>query len=240
MKLIVAQAGSLGQPRSNSTSACAHRFDAHRRREHLLMVADGGGGRAGEITSRLAIETVSESFFASPAPPGRALSEAFAVANNRIYGATAEQPHTQGMRTSCTAVAMNDQVVHVVHVGDSRAYCQRAQGFVRLTRVHSVWAERVSGAPNASPGETNGRNVLTSALGVDGEFTPDASDTVAVQPGDRFLLCSYGLWGHVTDPEILDILLSYSLDEACRALVDLADERGSPDKASVLIAELQR
>lgn len=239
MKLLVAQTSDIGRVRTNNEDACVHRSDGNGRRGDLLIVADGmGGAQGGEIASHLALEVIADTFFTSTAPTARALSEAFALANSRIYRAAQEQPDVRGMGTTCTAIAISDRTAHVVHVGDSRAYCQRAEGLVRLTRVHSVWAERISESPSASPRETEGRNVLTAVMGVDGDFNPDISEAIAVQPGDRFLLCSDGLWGQVTDPEMQEILLTSPPEEACRRLVALANDRGGPDNVTVMIAEV--
>jgi len=142
---------------------------------------------------------------------------------------------SKGMGTTCTALAIAGHTAHLVHVGDSRAYLLRGATITRLTRDMSVWAERVR--DGVMPSSEYGRNQLAAALGLDAVLTPQTR-TVDVASGDRFLLCSDGLWGLVTDPELLQIARAAALEAACRKLIDLANRRGGPDNVSVVLASV--
>lgn len=200
-----------------------------------MVVADGmGGSEAGEVASRIAVDTLSQAYLADDGPLADLLPAALARANERIYRA-GQAGHAMG--TTCTAVVVVEGHAHIGHVGDSRAHRIRGDALTRLTSVHSVWAERVCEG-GISPAITSGRNVLTRALGPEPQVTPDVVTGLDVAVGDRFVLCSDGLWGLVTDPEILAIVRTCSPQAACRRLVDLANERGGPDNVTVLVAEV--
>jgi len=125
----------------------------------------------------------------------------------------------------------------VAHVGDSRAYRLRGEDLRRLTVDHSVWAEQVREASDRiSPAISSGRNQLTRAVGIEASVDVDATES-KLQPGDRLLLCSDGLWGLVTDPELFTLAHGSPLPEACRQLVALANARGGHDNVSVIVAE---
>lgn len=240
MKVTMAHLSDRGRVRARNEDAVLCAPDPETRRGHLLVVADGmGGAEAGEVASRMAVTTVAEVYFASeagPAGPTEALVAAVVEANRRIFAASKE-PGKKGMGTTCTAVAIADGGVAVAHVGDSRAYRLRRKHLERLTRVHSVWAEQVAHG-RTSPANRAGQNVLTRALGVDGRIEAEARDGLVAEGGDRFLLCSDGLWGLVTDPEIAWALLNKEAEAACQYLVGLANERGGPDNVTVAMAEI--
>ena len=133
------------------------------------------------------------------------------------------------MGTTCTALVLRDSRAWVGHVGDSRAYRVRNGIAERLTTDHSL-ADR--GRAYA--------HVLTRALGVQPKVQVDIT-SAPVQAGDVFLLCSDGLWGQVSDPDIGDIVKSEPDSEiASRRMVDLANAHGGPDNISVLLVRVER
>lgn len=235
MRLDCAHGTDPGRVRAENEDAFVHLKHPDPDRGYLIAIADGmGGASAGEVASRIAVDTLSEAYLAGDGPLPELLSRALEQANERINQA-GRAGHMMG--TTCTALVMANGEAHVAHIGDSRAHRIRAGALARLTSVHSVWAERVRDGV-ISPAVTSGRNVLTRALGPEPEVTPDLVVGLDVEVGDRFVLCSDGLWGLVTDPEILAIVRGCSLQEACRRLVDLANERGGPDNITVLVAEV--
>src|SRR5690606_5893401 len=139
--------------------------------------------------------------------PSATLSRAFAACNQAIIQWTAENPDCLGMGTTLVACLVRDGVLHVAHVGDSRAYLLRAGELHRLTRDHSIGqALHDSGAvTEAQLRQLPGRGILTRALGVEESV---ACDQVAYawEPGDRLLLCSDGVNDVLSDETVASLL----------------------------------
>lgn len=237
MNVTMTQRSDPGRVRPENQDAVYCGADPAGRRGHLMVLADGmGGANAGEIASRMAVDSVVESYFGSSGPPSPALRDALVEANRRIFEA-AQAPETNGMGTTCSALVVLDKAAYLAHVGDSRIYHLREGHLQRLTRSHSLWAEQVERGV-VSPATRAGQNVLTRVVGVPEPLEPDVLDGLGVRRGDRFLLCSDGLWGVVTDPELASTMEKYGVEESCQALLGLANERGAPDNVSVILAEL--
>lgn len=237
MNVLMARETHVGKVRRTNQDTVLAATDPAGRRGHLLIVADGmGGAQGGEIASRMAVDVVSEVYFSAAGPPPTALHEGVVQANQRIFRA-AQTPATHGMGTTCSALALVDAQACIVHVGDSRVYRLRARTLTRLTRVHSVWADQVC-EQGLSPVAKSGQNILTRALGVSADVDADTTSPMEVLCGDRYLLCSDGLWGVVTDAEIGRALAKKGVEGAAPALIDLANARGGPDNVSVVVAEV--
>jgi len=203
--------------------------DAVAKKGRLFVVADGMGGEtAGDVASRLAVETVHEAYFADAGDDlTAALRASLQAANRVIYDRARTQPEGTRMGTTCTALVVRDDLAHVAHVGDTRAYLIRAGAMTRLTSDHSL-------------AQSGRANVLTRALGIDATVNVDVVDPpLPVSRGDRFLLCSDGLWGHVEDAELLRMVMANpDLQTACRDLVALANERGGRDNITVQLVRI--
>jgi protein phosphatase len=212
----------------------------------LFAVADGmGGAAAGETASRLCLQTVYEEVSTAvrgrhgtdPASIERMLAAAVGVANRRIYEAGAGNEELAGMGTTLTAALELRGNLVIGQVGDSRAYLIRENEIRQLTRDQSLVAQRVS---NGELTEEEARrhpqrNILLQALGVRPAVEVSLKTTI-VHPDDLLLLCSDGLHSQLTSDEILDIVLSSEhARDACRDLVDLANDRGGPDNITVVL-----
>jgi len=208
----------------------------------MFVVADGmGGAAAGEVASRLAVETIRESFFGAEKdePVAEALARAMKEANRTIYRKSSEDPALAGMGTTCTVAALSGGDLWIGHVGDSRAYLAVSGGMTQVTRDHSLAAEleRRGDARGKSP---NAKHVLTRCLGVNEEVAVDvSSDPLAFPEGASLVLCSDGLCNLVDPGEILHLVSMHLPEKACRRLVDLARERGAPDNVTVLVARVR-
>ncbi len=203
---------------------------------HLVVVADGmGGHRGGQTASRLAVEAIGEAFARSAKRPSEALLDALVEANRRVHEAGQHDLALHGMGT--TAVALVIDAKHrgwVAHVGDSRAYRLRAGRLERLTEDHS-WLARQLRDGTLSPAEARdhpARGRLMRTIGREPGVEVDLS-SVSVRPGDRFLLCSDGLWGALEESEIAERLAVDPLCDAARGLVDAAIASGASDNVSV-------
>ena len=206
----------------------------------LAIIADGmGGNEAGEVASRLAVETVRDIYVNSPdGDPQSALLAGFRAAHETIRQAARENPQLQGMGTTCTAVAVTGDRLHFVHVGDSRLYLFRNGLISALTKDQSYVDRLVeSGIITQEQARDHPqRHILTSALGVSGELSVEVSaEPFALEPADVLLLCTDGLYSMLTDEELLQVLNAQAPALVCPELVRIAKERGGPDNITVQI-----
>lgn len=213
------------------------------RRGALLVVADGmGGANAGEVASRLAADTVIETYRADTGgDPAHALRVAIETANSRVHSQSVANHDQRGMGTTCTAVVVRGNKVWIGHVGDSRAYLVRDGETHRLTSDHSLVAELVERGHLTEQEARHDprRNVVTRSVGALADVQVDAGPIdEPLRAGDRLVLCSDGLHGQVSDSEIAMLAGDQEPDEACQSLIDLANERGGPDNITVIIARI--
>lgn len=209
----------------------------------LVAVADGmGGHRAGEVASRVAVETLREAFAADPTAAG--LAEAVRSANTAVWERAAAEPDLQGMGTTIAAVALvteeGEKRLVVANVGDSRAYLLQEGGLGRLSFDHSLVADLVR-AGEISEGEARThprRNILTRALGVGPEIDPYVALAEPAR-GDRLLLCSDGLFNELEEHEITAVLVAEAdpADAATR-LVHEAKEHGGNDNITAVVLDI--
>jgi PPM family protein phosphatase len=213
------------------------------RKGRLAVVADGMGGyEGGQEASRLAVETLVAVYrdFAGDNPQ-EALTEALQAAHDHIRQFSFLHPELRGMGTTCTAAAIVQDALYYVHVGDTRLYLIRDGQITKVTRDHS-YVGRLVEAGMISPEEAEKhpqRNVLTSALGTNPDLIVDSSRRPEpLRPEDVLLICTDGLWGQVRDAEILEAIEKKTVEQAGRALIALALERGGPDNITVEILRL--
>ena len=200
----------------------------------LFAVADGmGGAQAGEVASKLAAGAVKEH--------GADVEGLVQEANRRVHQRSLEDPNTSGMGTTLTVAAIEDGVVSIGHVGDSRAYLVRDGNLEQLTEDHSLVGELMrTGKLSAEEAESHPqRSMITRALGTD----PNVDvDIFSVEPrvGDLFLLCSDGLTSMVDDREILRLVGEKrgDLDELVKVLIKAANKGGGEDNITVVAFEI--
>jgi serine/threonine protein phosphatase PrpC len=207
----------------------------------LLAVADGMGGHAaGEVASRVVIETVA-ALDAQP-PAGdltAALRDAVQTANGYLRDMVAADGALEGMGTTLTALLWVGEQLGLVHVGDSRGYLFRDGQLQPITHDHTLVQNLIDeGRITAEEASTHPqRSWITRAL--DGRDTIDLDlSTRDVRPGDRYLLCSDGLSSYVSAETIADALRLPDPQEACDRLVDLALRAGGPDNVTCIVADL--
>ncbi len=207
--------------------------------ERLLIVADGmGGHRGGETASKLALRTIERVFREPHGTPEQRLIRGLELANEEVYSHALANPELRGMGTTAVVALLAPQNrAWVAWVGDSRLYRLRDGTLERLTKDHSLMAEWIGmGVISEEAAKTHPRrHELTRALGQ----APDVSidlQPVELAAGDRFLLCSDGLHGCVSDYAIGRALAGGQPDAAACALVDGANAMGGPDNVSVIVA----
>lgn len=210
--------------------------------ENLWVVADGmGGHNGGEIASEIASETVGRAFVHRSID---GLIEAVETANAAVYNAGVEDPQLTGMGTTVVALAVVDhestEVLAIANVGDSRCYRYADGELDQITTDHSLVAEMVREG-SLSPEEAAvhpQRNIVTRVLGVHDDVPVDVF-AVDPYPGDRYVLCSDGLFNEVPERGIASVLRTIAdPNEAAAELVHLAVDGGGRDNITVVVVDV--
>jgi protein phosphatase len=214
----------------------------------LFIVADGmGGHQAGEVASRVAVETISTRM------PTISQREAVEVAIERIKEAvdTAHEEilrrssmlnELEGMGSTVVLAWAVDGWVHVSNVGDSRAYLYRSGKLRQLTEDHSIAARMVrQGELDPKDARQHAlHSVLYNALGQDGQPTEIDVHSYEQHEEDTLLLCSDGLTDMVEDHEIEKILrASASVQAASDQLIERAKQNGGRDNITVIVVRFE-
>ncbi|MEY4418787.1 MAG: hypothetical protein RIR15_109 [Actinomycetota bacterium] len=212
----------------------------------LIAVADGMGGHAaGEVASRIAVQVLHR---LTPTLTATDIDEdsvsdllmhSLHSIDEEIAAVAEEEIEKRGMGTTLTALLFRNNHIALLHVGDSRCYRLRGSSLEQLSNDHTVIQELLDqGAiSEAEAAEHPQRSMLTQALRGDGDVTP-VLQVYEVKKGDRFLLCSDGLSGVLTEKEIKIGLKKSDKDEAVKFLVDATYVNGAPDNVTVLIADI--
>lgn len=224
----------------------------------LYLVADGAGGHnAGEVASALCARSMSNYFGAtirsthqSPEfdrfgiPSGaRRLSAAVLKANRDIVEISRSSQAHRGMGTTVVAACFSPRsnTLHVAHVGDSRCYRLRAGQLEQLTKDHSLLTDVLEQRPELDDARLLRlpKHIVTRALGIDEQLRVSIGSH-HVLPGDRYLLCSDGLSGPVSAPELAAAL---AFDEAPQEnvtrLLELANAAGGPDNIAAVVVRCE-
>ena len=209
-------------------------------RAPVFVVADGmGGAQAGEVASKIAIETFEKGLPDSGSPEER-LAGRVREANHQIHEISRTDRERAGMGTTLTAAYVDDTSVAIAHVGDSRAYLFRDGTLERLTQDHSLVEELVRQkklTPEQAAGHPQ-RSIITRALGPEASVEVDTW-TYPVRAGDILLLCSDGLTTMISEKQVAEILgEAGSLDGAAEALIDAANDAGGRDNITVVLFRL--
>jgi protein phosphatase len=209
---------------------------------HLLAVADGMGGHAaGEVASAATITTIAPLDIGDPGPDlVGALSDAVASANLRLQELIISDPAIEGMGTTLTALLWSEGYAALCHIGDSRAYLLRDGQFIQITHDHTLVQSLVDeGKITEDDVATHPhRSLLLRALDGRTIAEPDLAP-LETYPGDRYLLCSDGLSGVVTEQTLHQTLGSIpDPDKAALRLVELAIKGGGPDNITCIVADV--
>jgi serine/threonine protein phosphatase PrpC len=208
----------------------------------VVAVADGvSGSEAGEVASRIAVDVTLRAFREEwpSLPAAQRLYRAVQQANIEVYDRAVAVPELRGMATTLTAAAVEGAILTVVHVGDSRLYLVRGSRMVQVTKDHTLAAERVRyGLLGRSQARTHpDRSVLTRSVGRELIVIRDRI-TRELEAGDLLLVCSDGLYNVLGDAEMARLVAGREAAAACRALVDAANERGTPDNVTAAVVRL--
>ena len=244
MRLEAAAASDTGRVRQLNEDAFACLPDAA-----LFVVCDGmGGAAAGEVASQLAVQSIVDSYAHEENGSNggdyractRRLRAAVEHANRVVFERAHRDEDHAGMGTTVVAVAIDDSVASVAHMGDSRAYLFQSDRFEPLTRDHSLVEEEVRAGmlDRESSLHAAHQNVLLRALGAEPDAEVDMSE-VPLQPGDYLLLCSDGLTRTVTEEGMRNAIATLRTPQRiCDRLIADANANGGPDNVTVVVVRM--
>src|SRR6266850_5190255 len=217
----------------------------------VLVVSDGmGGALAGDVASRMAVDSVREMLVGLDDGQGcedeadlvDCLKNATVYANLAIHHRSQEDARCSGMGATFTGAAIRDDNLDLVQVGDSRAYIIRKDQIRLATKDQSLVQQLVDvGQISEAEAETHMfRNVILQALGAQSEVTP-ATGRIHLRRGDIILQCSDGLSGKLRSEDIQNIVMSNAanLAKACDELIAEANNRGGEDNITVILARCE-
>lgn len=174
----------------------------------LAVVCDGmGGGPGGKTASYLAKTAIMRTFLETEVgtkTTRELLETSIANACDAVLQKTAEVPALKGMGSTAVILLFNDKSAYICHVGDSRCYQLRRNKMVFRTNDHSMVGQMVrAGRLTEEQARLSAQsNVITQAIGSSGTVEPEI-DVVPYKEGDRFVLCSDGIWGSMPEPELV-------------------------------------
>jgi protein phosphatase len=212
----------------------------------LYIVADGlGGHAAGEVASRLTIETIQERHTQFPPAPGGSSFEEWLKDSTRAANEVVlrhQQEHAEDRKMGSTlvmALVIGDQA-YIVNVGDSRAYRLNNEKIEQISVDHSLVERLIQiGQITREEARTHKqKNVIYSTIGEKRKMEI-GSYHISLSPGDRLLLCSDGLSSMVSDEELLKI----SRDEpnparAVQMMVEMAKQAGGQDNITTILIQM--
>ena len=249
MKLLIQAAAitDVGVVRTNNEDNFGYDL-----RHGIFVVCDGMGGQAaGEMASKIAVDTVLNHYDRSPDDDAQVfgrdfgsvsrrankLADAIQLANQAIHQAAVQHPQQAGMGSTIVAVSAWGSRFSIANVGDSRIYLIRGGGIQQLTNDHSLVMEQVRrGLITAEEAEhSKMQNVIVRALGTEESVEPDLADH-ELRMGDILLLCSDGLSRFVKEEQIVEVVgRATNLEKACTELIELAKTGGSDDNITCLL-----
>ncbi len=208
----------------------------------LFVLADGMGGHPeGEVASQLAVQTVTHHYQQRAKPlisrPGEFLSDALLAAHHRLLRYAGERGMLDTPRTTLVAAVLQGNTASWVHCGDSRLYLVRDGALFVRTLDHS-YLEQGAAHGHVAP-EGASRHVLFTCLGSPSKPTFESTGPVKLKMGDRLLLCSDGVWGNLSDAEIVRLVASGPVSQAVPELVEMALRNGGPTSDNVTAIALE-
>jgi serine/threonine protein phosphatase PrpC len=208
----------------------------------LFVIADGMGGQnAGREASTIAVREIGAAYYAGTEPSvvGN-LRRAFSAANEAIYRKSGTGPQYRGMGTTCVALVLRDGHAYIGNIGDSRVYKVNHRGITQITHDHSKVAEMVRRGIISREEARNHpeRSHLYRAMGPRPSAEVDFFDDMPLSSSRCYLMCTDGLFNHVEDEEMRQIVLAQAPERACRQLIQLANERGGSDNITVQVVRV--
>jgi protein phosphatase len=206
----------------------------------VFAVADGmGGHEAGAEASNVAVDAMMGAFgpdFRTQSDRLALMTAAITAANDAVWARANAGSYRRQMGTTCTLLLVADGQAYLGHVGDSRAYRVRGERIVQMTTDHTI-GEAARHDPGLAEIARTRAHHLTRAIGIRESVEVDAVRGGAIQPGDRFVLCSDGL-APVSPEEMVRTVLAYAPQDAADWLVTRASTLGSRDNATAVVVQV--
>ena len=214
------------------------------RNSGLFALADGMGGHPeGEVASQMSLQTLAAMFQQQAKPVladvRRFLTEAILVGHHDLIRYATEKALLDTPRTTLVACVLQGQEAYWAHCGDSRLYLVRDGKLMARTRDHSYAELQETLAGLVPLGDRVNRNMLFTCLGSPGKPVVDIAGPVQLQRGDKFLLCSDGLWGPIDDDTITRQLARKPISEATPDLVELALQTAGEKSDNVTVISVE-
>jgi len=210
--------------------------------KQIILVADGMGGHAaGELASSTAVAVAArfDNLFSNNKETIDSISNIPKQINSEIKSAIAKDQKRSGMGTTLSACLIQNGILKIVHVGDSRIYLIRKQQISLVTKDqtyvqslidnHEITTEESRTHPQ--------RSLLLQAIDGISEVSPEIKD-ISLELSDRIILCSDGLSNVITDEQIFNAVRSFDNVGAVSSLIEKALEHGAPDNVTVVVADV--
>ena len=209
----------------------------------LAIVCDGmGGHNAGSTASALTVSELAKRIKKGYRKVSRAnflrnlMMSSIEAANTIVYESAKENPQMEGRGTTCVAAIIENDVVYMINVGDSRAYVIRGNEIQQITEDHSVVGNLIAqGKMTEEEAKYHPqRNVITRAVGIKDTVLADYYE-FDIEKGDIILLCSDGLCGYCNEETMVKIVSEHDIETAVNMLSDTALANGSTDNITVVL-----
>lgn len=205
----------------------------------LFVVADGmGGHKGGEVASAMAVEAAKNVVQANDKTkisPRELIQQIYTQASNSIFDKSASDQSLKGMGTTMVMALRFGNSLFIGNVGDSRCYLQSGMEMWQITEDHSLVYEQLrEGLIGLEDVDTmEGKNIITRSVGYEREVVCDIIER-SLQVNDRYILCSDGLYGMITDLRINEICLTTEVENWSKRMVEEAKLAGGDDNVTVL------
>ncbi len=233
----------IGKVRKENQDDFAIREDSERRLVAAVVCDGMGGAKAGGLASNLGTKTfmdyLERHLFGSTLKRpsySKIISTACAESNGIVYQYSCFDADYNGMGTTLVGALIRKDQAFIVNVGDSRAYLISKKSIQQITQDHSLVAEMVRRGEITEEQAKNHprKNIITNALGIEGEIQSDVFH-INLHKGDRLFLCSDGVTNIISDDELLNYSQIYdSAEEFVNHLIQVALDRGAPDNTTAV------
>lgn len=212
--------------------------------ENLFIIADGVGGcNSGEVASSFAVREIA-AYLKQNRPDAsnddsgifRCFEECLNYVNQYLYDYAKTKTDLNGMATTVVIAYVDESMVYIANIGDSRVYRIRNKEIVQITQDHTLVSEYVKrGKITAEEAKNHPqKNIITRALGSNETVEADFYK-IDIEKNDVFIMCTDGLYGELSDKEICRTVLSHdNMQEACNALVQYSIEKSGSDNITVI------